>query len=259
MFKLLSTLLFFLSSSTALIKDCDTSSQFKLRELALYPDPPVKGQNVYMTVIFDNPGPEITDGYVVTSVTLNGIPFSPSHKALCGTTINSITNPPNRVLRFGGGSEGTECPLVVGINNRSTMSVWPSTVSGKINSKIQWVDIDGKSLLCIQTSVAVAMNYEPVPKNMSLVERSFFSDKYLKHNFPTVSPYNISFYPAYNTSIISQPKSHITPQNKIVKRMLRGSSDDDSEQSSNTGSSQQSENQIPQTYSLRKHRNTYRN
>jgi hypothetical protein len=220
MFKLLSTLLFFLSTTTALIKDCDTNSQFKLTELALYPDPPVKGQNVYMTVIFNNPGPEITVGDVVTSVTLNGIPFSPSHKALCGTTINSITNPPR------GGSEGTECPLIVGINNRSTMSVWPSTVSGKINSKIQWFDPNGKSLLCIQSSVAVATNYEPVPKNMSLVERSFFSDKYLKHNFPTVSPYNISFYPAYNTSIISQPKSHITPQNKIVKRMLRGSSDD---------------------------------
>ena len=211
MFKLLSSLLFFISTTTALIRDCDTNSQFKLTELALYPDPPVKGQNVYMTVLFDNPGPEITDGDVVTSVTLNGIPFSPSHKALCS-------------------SEGTECPLVVGINNRSTMSVWPDTVSGKINSKIQWFDIDGKSLLCIQSSVAVASNevYEPVPKNMSLVERSFFANKYLKPSIPTVSPYNTSIYSPYNTSIISQPKQHITFQNKIVKRMLRGNSDDNS-------------------------------
>ena len=239
MFKLLSSLLFFISTTTALIKDCDTNSQFKLTELALYPDPPVKGQNVYMTVLFNNPGPEITDGDVVTSVTLNGIPFSPSHKALCG-------------------NEGTECPLVVGINNRSTMSVWPSTVSGddfqniwkssiikqrssknivktiflepfvsgKVNSKIQWFDIDGKSLLCIQTSVAVARNevYEPVPKNMSLVKRSFWYSK------PSFSYYNNSQSHSFSYVNTSYSKSEppITPHIKIVKRMLRGSSDDDS-------------------------------
>jgi hypothetical protein len=166
MFKLLSSLLFFISTSTALIKDCDTNSQFKLTELALYPDPPVKGQNVYMTVIFDNPGEEITDGDVVTSVSLNGIPFSPSHKTLCSDTI---------------------CPLTTGINNRSTASVWPETVSGKINSKIQWFDTNGKSLLCIQTSVAVKSDYEPVPKNKSLVERSLFTDKH--HDAPRPNPH----------------------------------------------------------------------
>lgn len=147
MLKTFTLLLSAFAFTQASIKDCDPSSQFKLTDLTLYPDPPKRGEQVYMTVIFNNPGPEITDGKVTTSVTLNGIPFTPDVKPLC---------------------ENTDCPLTVGINNRSTMSVWPSTVSGRINSKIKWQDLTGKSLLCIQTTVAVS-NYEPVPKNMTLV------------------------------------------------------------------------------------------
>ncbi len=147
MFKTLTLLLSAFAFTQATIHDCDSASQFKLTDLALYPDPPKRGEQVYMTVIFNNPGPEIIDGKVTTSVTLNGIPFTPDVKPLC---------------------QDTECPLVVGVNNRSTMSVWPSTVSGKINSKIQWQNTNGKSLLCIQTSVAVSA-YEPVPLNMTLV------------------------------------------------------------------------------------------
>ena len=98
--------------------------------------PPKVGQNVYMTVLFNNPGPEITDGKAVTTVTWNGIPMTPTTKFLC--------------------PDSTECPLTVGMNNRSTMSIWPSGVTGKVNSKVQWFDTNGKSLLCIQSSVSVA-------------------------------------------------------------------------------------------------------
>ncbi len=170
MLKAFTLLLSTLAFATATIKDCDSSSQFKLTDLALYPDPPKRGEQVYMTVIFNNPGPEITDGKVTTSVTLNGIPFTPSTKPLC---------------------EDTECPLTVGINNRSTMSVWPSTVSGKINSKIQWHDTNGKSLLCIQTSVSVS-SYEPVPLNKSLVPvyRDVFEDKHHHDNPPAPAPHH---------------------------------------------------------------------
>jgi hypothetical protein len=85
--------------------------------------------------------------------------------------------------------EDTECPLVVGINNRSTMSIWPDTVSGKVNSKIQWRDTNGKSLLCIQTSVAVSA-YEPVPLNKTLVPlyRYVFEDKHHHDNPPAPKP-----------------------------------------------------------------------
>ena len=117
------------------IKDCDPSSQFRFTELGLTPDPPKVNENVIMKVLFHNPGPEVTEGKAVTSVTWNGIPITPSTKPLC---------------------ESTECPLTVGLNNRTTISTWPSSVTGSVNSKIQWFDSNGKSLLCIQTSVHVA-------------------------------------------------------------------------------------------------------
>jgi hypothetical protein len=148
------TLLPFLTATYATIKDCDTSSQFKFTDLALYPESPKVGENVYMTVIFHNPGPEIIDGKAVTSVTWNGIPLTPTTKPLC---------------------ESTDCPLTVGVNNRSTMSTWPSGVTGKVNSKIQWFDTQGKSLLCIQSSVSVAADNS---KSLAPAEMFLGKDKY---------------------------------------------------------------------------------
>jgi hypothetical protein len=125
-----------LSLATASIKDCSNgASLLQLTDLALSPDPPVRGQTLDMTVKFNNPGPEITDGTVTTSVTLNFIPFQPTTEALC-------TN--------------TQCPLTTGANDRSTSSVWPDNVSGSITSKIEWTGVDGTQLLCIQISAKVA-------------------------------------------------------------------------------------------------------
>lgn len=118
------------------IKDCSNgASLLQLTDLALLPDPPVRNQPLDMTVKFVNPGPEITDGTVTTSVTLNFIPFQPTVEALC-------TN--------------TQCPLVSGANDRSTSSTWPDNVSGSITSKIEWTAVDGTQLLCIQITAKVA-------------------------------------------------------------------------------------------------------
>jgi hypothetical protein len=200
MFKAFTLLLSALVFTQATIKDCDPSSQFKFTDLALYPDPPKRGEQVYMTVIFNNPGPEITDGKVTTSVTLNGIPFTPDVKPLC---------------------ESTECPLVVGINNCSTMSVWPSTVSGKINSKIQWHDTNGKSLLCIQTSVAVSA-YEPVPLNMSLVPLyRDLGDKYYNNPAPKPQPKHTHNHTSYTTTSGNTGSSNSASVPSTVSYYLR--------------------------------------
>ncbi len=90
-----------------------------------------------MIVEFENPGPEVTGGKVTTTLSLNYIPIPADIKPLC---------------------EGTECPIVPGFNNRSTSSVWPDTVSGKVNSKIVWTDMDGTPLLCIQMSTTVKVD-----------------------------------------------------------------------------------------------------
>jgi hypothetical protein len=126
-----------IATVTGSITNCDANSVFKPSRLALFPDPPVKGKEVDMIVEFENPGVEVTDGKVTTTMSLNYIPIPTDVKALC---------------------EGTECPIVHGFNNRSTSSVWPDTVSGKVNSKIVWTDTESKSLLCIQMSTIVKVD-----------------------------------------------------------------------------------------------------
>jgi hypothetical protein len=126
-----------LQTAHSTISDCsDGTSVFKLTELGLKPDPPIPNELVDMTVKFTNPGPEIVDGTVTTSVTLNWIPFQPSTEALC-------TN--------------TQCPLVTGANDRSTSSTWPD-IGGTITSKIEWTDVGGVQLLCIQIDATVQTN-----------------------------------------------------------------------------------------------------
>lgn len=120
----------------ASITNCGQGSRFELTTLTLYPDPPIPGKQVDMTVQFTNPGSEITDGTATTSVTLNFIPFQPTVKPLC---------------------EDTQCPIVTGANDRSTSSVWPETVTGAISSKIVWSGVDGKELLCISIKAKIAV------------------------------------------------------------------------------------------------------
>jgi hypothetical protein len=87
-----------------------------------------------MTVKFDNPGSAVTEGLVSTSVTLNFVPFPSSVEPLC---------------------ENTACPLVTGLNDRSTQSTWPADIKGKVVSKSVWTTLEGDTLLCVQTTVTV--------------------------------------------------------------------------------------------------------
>jgi hypothetical protein len=122
---------------TGTITNCDSNSVFKLSRMGLFPDPPVKGKAVDMIVEFENPGPEVVDGKVTTSLSLNYIPVPTSVNPLC---------------------EDTGCPIVSGFNNRSTSSMWPDSVGGKVNSKIVWTGEHGETLLCLQLSTTVAVD-----------------------------------------------------------------------------------------------------
>jgi hypothetical protein len=138
MLKLLTLFTLFVNGF-ATIKDCDPSSVFRPSQLALSPDPPVPGKPVRLTLVFDNTGPEITQGTVSTTLSVNYIPFSPSSVSLC---------------------ENTPCPIVPGNNDRSTETTFPS-VTGIIHSKVTWTGPQGESLLCIDTSLKVANAWNP--------------------------------------------------------------------------------------------------
>lgn len=126
-----------LAITAATITDCSKgASVFQVTELALKPDPPVRGQTLDMIVKFNNPGFTVIDGTATTSLTLNFIPYPASSEPLC---------------------ESTQCPIEMGANDRSTSSVWPDTVSGSVQSKIVWLNTDGTQLLCVQISTKVAI------------------------------------------------------------------------------------------------------
>lgn len=156
----------------ATISDCDPASRFRPTELAVTPDPPIANQPVAMTVKFNNPGSQVEDGTVTTSVTLNFIPFQPSEEPLC-------TN--------------TACPIPPGPVDRSTSSTWPDGVSGTVITKSVWTGLDGESLLCVQTKFAVggAARLRGGPANETLAaaveEALWHDDLSLKQVVPWLS------------------------------------------------------------------------
>lgn len=116
----------------ASISDC--GSAFQITQLALSPDPPVQSQPVFLNLVFNNnEAAAVSGGTATTSITLNGLPLSPSTQPLY---------------------EATACPIPQGANNRSTNTTWPA-VSGKIISRLTWEDSAGKTLLCLLTQVKV--------------------------------------------------------------------------------------------------------
>lgn len=124
--------MFTATASRASISDC--GSAFQITQLSLTPDPPVQNQLVFLNLAFNNNEPAVVyAGTATTSITLNGLPLSPSTQPLC---------------------EATACPILQGANNRSTNTTWP-VVSGKIISRLTWEDSVGKILLCLLTQVKV--------------------------------------------------------------------------------------------------------
>lgn len=168
---MLSLLIAYFTFAAATILDCNTTSVFRPITLGLRPDPPVAGQPVHMTVEFNNPGPDVAEGVVSTSVTLNFVPFTPTVEPLC---------------------ENTLCPIVSGFNDRNTQSMWPADVKGKVVTKSVWSTLEGDTLLCVQTTFSVGetprFRYTDVNNN-SLAQSLFRDDISLKrvalHRYPT--------------------------------------------------------------------------
>lgn len=116
------------------IMDCGTAPLFTITKLSQSPDTYVKpGDNTTLTLLYNVPsaGVQVTGGKATTSLSLNGIPFSPSSEDLC-------TKLP--------------CPITPGEHDGSSWTTFPSGVSGKIVSKVVWTNTEGKELLCIQST-----------------------------------------------------------------------------------------------------------
>lgn len=130
---LLATFAWFGKASVA---DCGAGkSVFQIQSQGFYPEPPVANQDYEYWFYYTVPdGVTVTSGSAKYSVSLNGIPFPATTEDLCTQTA---------------------CPKVPGSHNETSKDVWPSGVSGKIVTKLEWYDATNTLLLCSQTTERV--------------------------------------------------------------------------------------------------------
>lgn len=127
--KLFGALLFLFTGGLSSLRDCSSGKGlFTMISQGFSPEPPVPGEDATLWFYYQVPeGLTVTAGTAKYSFTFNGIPFSPTVEDLCTQV---------------------DCPLVPGIFNLSSTSQFPTGVSGKITSTIQWYNEDGALLLC---------------------------------------------------------------------------------------------------------------
>lgn len=99
-------------------------------------DTPAKGENVTTVFDFDLAYP-IAGGTANYDVTLNGFPYSAS-ASLCEETQKS----------------GDPCPLAAGHHHQ--VSTATNSVTGKLSTKITWVDENLEEILCVDITTKTA-------------------------------------------------------------------------------------------------------
>lgn len=126
----------FFTPTSSTVADCGQGkSLFQIQTQSFSPEPPVANQpyDYWFTYVVPE-GVTIDAGTAKYSLSLNGIPFTPTVDDLCSQTA---------------------CPKVSGLHNESSTDTWPSGVSGKIVTKLEWFDANGNLLLCSQTTERV--------------------------------------------------------------------------------------------------------
>ena len=114
------------------IRDCGNGrGRAALLGFDSQPASPNPGDNVTLWVAYDLPAPEITGGLATYSFTYNGIPFPKTVNPLC---------------------DETACPKLIGFNNETSWSEFPSGINGKITSSIQWNDQNNDLVWCVETT-----------------------------------------------------------------------------------------------------------
>lgn len=126
----------FISYVFATVSDCGAGkSVFTIVDQSFSPEPPVADQPYDYWFYYSVPdGVNIDAGTAKYSLSLNGIPFTPTTEDLCTQTT---------------------CPKTPGYHNESSTDTWPSGISGKVVTKLEWFDSSGNLLLCSQTSERV--------------------------------------------------------------------------------------------------------
>ncbi len=117
------------------LRDCGNPStdQAIITGYGFSPSNPSPGDPTELWVAY-NLKSNLTGGTATYSFTLNGLPFSPTVDNLCTQT---------------------SCPKEIGTYNETSHSTFPSGVSGKIVSKIQWANQDKQPIWCLESTFKI--------------------------------------------------------------------------------------------------------
>jgi hypothetical protein len=128
-------LLFTIFSATVTLRNCGNpaTDQAIITGMGFTPSNPSPNENTTLWVAYDLQSP-LTGGKATYSVTLNGIPFTPTVYDLCTQTL---------------------CPKEIGSYNETSNSLFPSGISGKIVSKVQWANQNQQPVWCLETTFKI--------------------------------------------------------------------------------------------------------
>lgn len=122
-------------AATVSLRDCGNpaTDQAVITGFGFSPSNPLPDDLTELWVVYDLKSP-ITSGSAKYSITLNGIPFPATIEDLCTQT---------------------SCPKDIGTYNETSHSTFPSGLSGKIVSKIQWENQDKQPVWCLETTFRI--------------------------------------------------------------------------------------------------------
>lgn len=118
------------------LKDCGVDTAlFTINYMSADPPTVTSGQPTRLSLVYVVPADTlITDGTAKYEYSFNGIPFTPTVEPLC---------------------QNVPCPLGPGIYPNTTLIDWPTGVSGKVKSRMSWLDVDSTLLLCLDVTAAL--------------------------------------------------------------------------------------------------------
>jgi hypothetical protein len=118
------------------LKDCGVDTAvFTINSMSMIPPVATPGLSSQLYLEYVVPaGTTITDGTTKYEYSFNGIPFTPVIEPLC---------------------QNVPCPLGPGLYPNTSQVDWPTGVSGKVKTRMSWLDLDSTILLCLDTTASL--------------------------------------------------------------------------------------------------------
>jgi hypothetical protein len=127
--------LFTLLAGVVTIKDCGNKAtdQAIITGFGFFPLTPSPDEKTELWVAYDLKS-AITGGTATYTYSFNGIPFSPTVDDLCSQT---------------------NCPKLIGTYNETSDSNFPSGLSGKVITSIEWANQNNDPVWCVELTFKI--------------------------------------------------------------------------------------------------------